>query len=162
LPFGDEIRPAGVEILPPSGETIRKNLADDAGAQAAEFRYDATHDIGIYTLRMLQGVSAKQIAYAVNVDPDESLPTKVKREDLEEMFAPAPLVFADNPDDLSETFKLLKQGRSLWGLFLTAVLVALVFETFVSNWLSPKPDDDAQLQALPPGMRRLAAGAKKG
>ncbi len=38
-----------------------------------------------------------------------------------------------NPDDLSGTFAALREGKSLWGLFLTAVLVALVFETFLSN-----------------------------
>ena len=38
------------------------------------------------------------------------------------------------------------------------MLVALVFETFISNQLSPKQDDDS-LKHVAPGMRRLA---KKG
>ncbi|MFH1919735.1 MAG: hypothetical protein ABIP48_07630, partial [Planctomycetota bacterium] len=55
-------------------------------------------------------------------------------------------------------FAWLREGTSLWELFLSAVLLALVFETFLSNQLSPKQDDD-ELKHVAPGMRRLA---KKG
>ena len=40
-------------------------------------------------------------------------------------------------------------------VILALVLVVLVFETFVSNRLTPTKDD-AAIQQLPPGMRRLA------
>ena len=54
---------------------------------------------------------------------------------IEERLGDTPLVFAENPDDLSSTFAWLREGKSLWELFLTGVLIALVFETFISNRL---------------------------
>lgn len=158
LPFRDEIRPVGVEVLPPSGETIRLRSEDEQGKPGQEFRYADTHQIGIYLLRLLEAVRPTQIAYSVNADPDEADPTKIEREELEKRFGRTPLVFADDPDDLSSTFAWLREGKSLWELFLAAVLIGLVFETFLSNRLSPKQQDD-QLQQVAPGMRRLA---KKG
>jgi hypothetical protein len=94
----------------------------------------------------------------VNVDPDESSAKKITREELETRFAGTPLIFAGDPEDLSETFTELKEGESLWEVFLGVVLLLLVFETFLANRLSPKKEDD-QFPDVPPGMRRLA---KKG
>ena len=106
-------------------------------------------------LRPMETADRKQIAYAVNIDPDESAPKKIPREELENRFGQTPLVFADDPDDLTATFAKLREGESLWEAFLAAVLIALVFETFVSNRLSSKREDNP-LQKVEPGMRRLA------
>ena len=160
--YEDQIRPLAVEVLPPSGATIRLKTEAEGATPAKEFRYADTHDVGIYVLRLLEAVRPTQLVYSVNIDPDEADPTKIEREKLEERFSPTPLVFAEDPDDLSSTFAWLREGTSLWGLFLSLVLVGLVFETLVSNWLSPKKEDD-QLQHVPPGMRRLARkGHEKG
>jgi len=159
IPFEEEIRPMGVEVLPPSGATIRLSIEpDEQGKLPDSFRYADTHDVGIYILRLLEAVRPTQFAYSVNVDPDEANPAKVAREELEKRFGRTPLVFAEDPDDLSSTFAWLREGTSLWGPFLWAVLIVLVFETFVSNQLSPKHEDD-ELKHVAPGMRRLA---KKG
>ena len=90
-----------------------------------------------------------------NVDPDEADPKKIDREELKRLFDPTPVVFAENPDDLSSTFAWLREGKSLWEVFLAAVLAFLVFETFLSNRLSPKQEEEQGPQP-PPGMRRLA------
>ena len=123
------------------------------------FRYANTHEIGIYLLRLLD-----------TVRPDADRPTrstaiptrptrrKSTREELQERLGQTPLVFAENPDDLSSTFALLREGKSLWGLFLAVVLIGLVFETFVSNRLSPKQEEQP-VEQPPPGMRRLAKKA---
>ena len=160
LQFDQQIRPSVVEVIPPSGATIRKSTTQQAagsGQQAAgsgqSFRYADTHDVGVYLLRLLEGVGPTQTAFSVNVDPEEADPTKIKREELEERFGETPLVFAEDPDDLSST--LDQEGKSLWELFLSCVLIALVLETFLSNRLSPKEEED-QLQHVPTGMRRLA------
>ena len=155
VPFDEETRPLGVEILPPSGATIRRKLEDEGGRRSQSFRFADTHDVGIYTLRMLEAVRPTQYAYSVNVDPDEADPTKISREELEERFGGTPLVFAEDPEDLSSTFAWLREGTSLWELFLGAVLIALVFETFISNQLTPKQEED-ELKHVAPGMRRLA------
>lgn len=159
IPFEGEIPPMGVEVLPPSGATIRLGLEpDEEGNRPDSFRYADTYDVGIYILRLLEAVRPTQFAYSVNVDPDEASPAKISREELENRFSGTPLVFAENPDDLSSTLAWLREGTGLWELFLSAVLVALVFETFISNQLSPKQEDD-ELKHVAPGMRRLA---KKG
>ena len=158
LNFEHEIPPREVEVIPPSGETIRLDVTsekNEKGQQVPVFRYRETYDVGIYQMRLLEAVSAKQFGYAVNVDPDEADPVKIKRDDLQELFGKTPLLFAANTDKLKNTFTLLRQGRSLWSLFLWVVLGFLVFETFLANFLSQKKDDDALAQ-LPPGMRRLA------
>jgi len=158
VPFEKDIRPMAVEVQPPSGATIRVPTVDKDGKQLAEFRYPDTFDVGIYLLRMLQSVRPVQIAYSVNLDPDESSPEKLDREELQKRFGKIGLLFAEDPDDLTSVFKLLREGRSLWGALLTAVLIGLVFETLISNTLTPKTDE-GDLQNVAPGMRRLA---KKG
>ncbi len=119
------------------------------------FRYSNTYEIGIYLLRLLGAARPTPIAYSVNCDTDEADPATIERQELQERFGRTPLVFAENPDDLSNTFAWLREGKSLWGLVLTAVLMGLVFETFISNRLSPKQEDQEAKQP-PPGMRRLA------
>jgi hypothetical protein len=124
-----------VEVIPPGGEVLRLK------ASSQEFRYDDTHQIGVYLLRLPEAVPPRQIACSVNFDPDEAEPAVVERSELEERFGRERLVFADNPDDLSGTFAWLREGKSLSGLFLTVVLFALVFETFLSNRFSPKQEE---------------------
>lgn len=158
LPLPDQSQPVGVELVPPSGETLRLKSEPAEDKIGQTFRYPSTFDIGIYLLRILNAVRSPQIAYSVNCDPDEADPATLGRQELQERLGETPLVFAENPEDLSSTFALLREGKSLWSAFLMAVLVALVLETFVSNRLSPKQDDQAAQQP-PPGMRRLA---KKG
>ena len=137
LQFAKAAAPLGVEVVPPSGEIVRLKTQTAPGKTGQEFRYAETYEIGVYLLRLLDAADAAQIAYSVNVDPAEADPAKIARADLEKLYT-APLLFAENPDDLSGTFKTLREGKSLWAFFLAAVLFVLVFETFLSNWLGPK------------------------
>ncbi len=153
MPVDDVSREVGVEVVPPSGETIRLTT-EDAGAGRQEFRYNDTHQVGVYRLRLLESARGRQIAYSVNFDSREADARKIERETLQARFGTTPVLFAD-PDKLSSTFDELRQGKSLWSMFLTGVLIVLVFETFVSNRLSPKKEEEEGPQP-PPGMRRLA------
>ena len=137
LDLPGEQRPLGVEIQPPSGETIRLKTQPASGKPGQVFRYADTPDVGIYLLRLIDAARPTQIAYAVNVDPDEAEPKKIDAEQLQRLLAPTPVVFAANPDDLSDTFTWLREGKSLWELFLAGVLLVLVFETFLANRWSP-------------------------
>ncbi len=154
LQFDEQNRPAHVEIVPPSGELERFETVDKQGQREKEFRYTKTYDPGIYTVRMLDAPRPSQVAVSVNIDPDEANTTKIERAELEKRFSPTPLVFAEDPEDLSSTFKLLHEGKSWWEVFLGLVLAVLVFETFVSNFFSPKQDEEQQLQQLGPYARR--------
>jgi len=153
ITFDDETRPLGIEVLPPSGATVRLKLVDDEGNRADSFRFADTHDVGIYTFRLLEAIRPTQYAYSVNFDPDEADLTKISREELARRLSQTPLVFADNPEDLSSTFDYLREGTSLWEVFLSAVLIALVFETFVSNRFSPRQNDGDLKHAVPDARR---------
>lgn len=142
-----------IEVQPPTGEVIRKNTEPEEGGKGQVFRYTDAQEIGIYMMRVMDAARPAQIAFAVNVDPDEANPAKLDHDELQERFGTTPLVFADDPDDLSSTFKWLREGKSLWGAFLTAVLLVLVFETLIANIMTPKQDEALQ-QQLPAYMRR--------
>jgi len=159
LQFPEQTEPIGVDVLPPAGGTLRLKTEGVAGQVGQTFRYPDTHETGVYVLQTMNGSRQKNLSYSVNLDPDEADPAKLEHEELEKLFSPTPVVFAENPDDLTSTFTMLREGKSLWGLFLTAVLVGLVCETFVSNCLSPKKEEQTDEHQPPPGMRRLA---KKG
>lgn len=137
IPFLGQIPPGVVEVTPPSGSLMRFNI----DPQSKEFRYSDTHQIGVYQFRLLASVRPVQKAFAINVDPDESDPTKIENATLEEAFSGIPVVFAENPEDLSQTFDFLRHGKSLAEFFLTLVLLGLVFETFISNWFSPRDEE---------------------
>jgi hypothetical protein len=158
LPLEGAARPSGMEILPPGGELIRRKTEDPQGQPLKTFRYDDTHQVGIYQLRLLAAGGTRQIGFVVNVDPDEADPAKIEPEELRVLFTPAPLIFAEDPDDLSGTFAWLREGTGLWEWFLTAVLIALVFEPLLANRLSPK-----QVETTPgdPTSQKLGAQHKK-
>ena len=151
IQFDEQNRPAHVEVVPPSGELDRFETVNKQGQREKEFRYPKTYDVGVYSVRMPDAVRPMQLAVSVNIDPSEANPRKIERAELERRFAPTPLWF---PEDLEDPIYPEKR-ESLWEAFLWAVLGVLVFETFISNWFSPKKEDE-QLQHLPPGMRRLA------
>lgn len=154
MQFDDRSRPVAVEIVPPSGARIQKENRDEQGNLGQVFRYADTHEVGIYLLNLQGGARPVQVPFSVNIDPDEANPAKLDRDKVPAYLGTTQVVFAEDPDDLTSTFKWLREGKSLWEWFLAGVLVFLVFETFLSNRLSPKQDDE--LQHLPPGMRRLA------
>ncbi len=154
LHFDEEARPIPVEVIPPSGTPYRLFTRGGENQKGQVFRYDDTHDVGFYLLRPLEGARTRPVAFSVNVDPDEAIPTQIDPKDLKDRLG-GEVLFADDPEDLAVTLQALREGTSLWTLFLSLVLAALVFEVFVSNRLSPDQEDE-QLQKIPPGLRRLA------
>ncbi|MGW8257446.1 MAG: hypothetical protein ACWGMZ_08180, partial [Thermoguttaceae bacterium] len=136
LEFVKQSKPVAVEVLPPSGEPIRGHAQNTADGKKQIFQYKDTHEIGVYRVRLMDEPRDATFGYAINSDPLEAEPAKIRRETLEKHLGKTPLMFAANPDDLSATFALLREGQSLWDFFLGAVLVCLVGETLISNWIS--------------------------
>jgi hypothetical protein len=142
----NETQPLGIEVVRPNHETLRMKTTDCKDDQNDDrketsgqiFRYDDTYETGVYWLRLLDAARPMQWAFSVNFDPDEPDPETIAHEELQSGFAPVPIVFAENPEDISSTFVWLREGKSLWTPFLVVVLVALVFETFLSNRLCSK------------------------
>jgi hypothetical protein len=122
-----------VEVVQPSGEVIRLHPHEGDGPA---LRYADTHDVGVYLFRAGPNLGAStrnQRAVAVNVDPAESDPAALSREELQARFRPRPLVYCESPDELSSTVHALREGTSLAEGFLAAVLVVLVLEAFLAN-----------------------------
>lgn len=155
LDFEEQSGPLKVEVVPPSGVRYELSPKAEPGQPGLVFRYTDTFDVGFYTLRPLGAAASRPVTFAVNVDPDEADPTRLPREELQQRLGQTDLVWAEDPDDLSGTFRLLHEGTNLWDYFLWAVLIVLVFETFVSNRLSPRTADEPVGDAVP-GPRRLA------
>ena len=138
LQFDKRSQPIGVEVVPPSGETIRLKTKQLEVKTGQTFRYADTHATGIYLVKPMEPTLLGRVAFSVNIDPDEAQSVTVDREDLKSRLGATTVIFADNPHDLGDTFDWLRQGRGLWEIFLFVVLLALIFETFLSNWFSPK------------------------
>ena len=153
LSLNNQSQPVQVEVVRPGNETIRLKTESREGGKGQEFRYPDTYDIGIYKVRVLDPAHPRETAFAVNFDPEEADPTTLDRQELQERFGPAKVVFAENPDDLSGTFAALREGRSLWSPLLMATLAALVLESFVSNRLggAKRPEDEVSPVPSPSG-----------
>jgi hypothetical protein len=130
-------RPTGVEVQPPSGALLRLPIEDRS---ATTFRFADTHDVGVYILRPLETRQSEEVAFSVNTDPAEANLKKIDRQELQARLAPSRLVWAEDPDDLAGTFRLMREGKSLWDVLLWAVLLALVGETFVANRVGTRPE----------------------
>jgi len=130
--------PAAVEVRTPTGQTLRLPTVPTPDGAGRALRLAETYEVGVYRFRPIEGAGGGPLACAVNVDPDESDPATISPEALRVHLGGAPVIFAENPDDLSSTFAELRQGRSLWDLFLAAVLVALVLESYLANRFTPK------------------------
>lgn len=140
LELEGEKQPIRVEIRPPGGGRI--GLDTEPGKKGQSLQYDKTQKIGNYLVSLPSAAKATEFAYSVNLDPAETVPSEdsveTRRAEFEKALSSTPVVFAEDPDDLSSTFEWLRQGTSLWQMFLTIVLIALVFETLISNYLGLK------------------------
>jgi hypothetical protein len=125
-------RPTGVEVQPPSGALVRLPVDERSGNS---FRFADTHQMGIYLVRLLKPGATEEVAFSVNVDAEEADAKKIEREELQTRFGTMPLVWAEDPDDLAGTFRLMREGKGLWDIFLWAVLIVLVGEGFFANRL---------------------------
>ena len=119
-----------VDVIRPSGEVVRIRKTDQ-GAEG--WRYDDTHETGVYLVRQVNRKPPKQMAFAVNIDPAESDPATVSQAELQARFGTRPMLFCDNLSELAVTIERLREGTSLWEWFLAAVLVFLVLEVFLAN-----------------------------
>jgi len=134
IPLGSgPARASEVEVIRPSGETIRLRGHDTDGPT---LNYADTHDVGVYLFRLGRSLSSRiqqQVAVAVNVDPGESDPATLSQKELQSRFGPHPLVYCETPADLRGAIHQLREGTNLSEGFLAAVLVVLVLEAFLAN-----------------------------
>jgi hypothetical protein len=123
-----------VEIVRPSGETVRLGAAaDQAGAGPTTIRYPDTHEVGVYQVTIATPERTRQRAVAANLDPAELDSTRISRTALETELRPRSFLFCSDPANLAEVVGQLREGKSLWDAFLIAVLIALLAEAYLAN-----------------------------
>jgi hypothetical protein len=129
LPEGQS-QAVDVDVVRPSGEIARVRNED---RNARSFRYEDTHEAGVYQVRLANRERPRTFAFAVNIDSAESDPATLTHEELERRFGRQPLIFCEDIANLSASIRRLREGKSLWEWFLAAVLVGLVLEAYVAN-----------------------------
>ena len=122
--------PHTVEVVNPAGETTRQDVED---SQGQPFRFADTHEAGVYAVCVSSPNRRRQMAFAMNMDPQEPSPEIMPAESLRQRLENTSLVFCSDLAELAATMRRLREGEGLLDLFLLAVLVALVAEAFVAN-----------------------------
>jgi hypothetical protein len=140
IPLTD-VPQATIEIRRPNGEVVRRTDEQQAG----QIRFADTHEPGIYQVNVVEGQVQRRAAWAVNLDARELSALRMPREQLVQRFGDRTLVFCERPDQLVETMRRLREGRSLWELFLFGVLLALVVESYLANRLTSRDEITAPL-----------------
>jgi hypothetical protein len=151
LPAGAES--AEVEITTPAGEILRVQAKNSGRG----FRYADTHEVGTYLFRLLNAKEARPLAFAVNGDPDESDAATLTAEELTRRLGREVLVYVENPEEVTSTVRRLREGESLWSLFLAAALACLMLEAYIANCRGRKPPG-----AEPPALAGRASRVRQG
>jgi hypothetical protein len=115
-------------------------------AEDSKFRCADTYEAGVYNISWRRGADEENTSVAVNYDPDEVDPVIVAQDKLSESFGNETLIFCEDPANIADTIRRLRQGESIWEIFLFAVLIALVAEVYVANRRVSK---DEQTEPLP-------------
>ena len=140
--FKDDDVPKTVEIIPPSGAVLRRELKRTTGGKPSNtFIFEETDQVGVYLLRPLDTARQMQIPFSVNLDGDELDTAALTEEEAKARFGNSPFVYTNAGDQMNTTFAQLKRGTSLWDMFLWSVLVALAVEAFVSNRFTQRKDE---------------------
>jgi hypothetical protein len=136
VPLPVQSGPVEIEATKPSGDVFRVTGTNTGGRG---LRYDDTHEVGIYLFRVLNAKTTKQVACAVNPDPDESDAATLSREELTQRLGAEVLVYCDDPEDVGGAVRRRREGQSLGPFLLIAVLVALMLESYFANCRGRKP-----------------------
>jgi hypothetical protein len=153
--------PGPVEIVRPSGETVRRSPEPP---NAPTFTLSDTFDPGVYLLKTTTSQPPRTLAFALNPDPAESLKSApIAPETLRKRFpARRPVEIVTSPDALTPTIRRLREGTPLRDPLLALVLAALVAESFLANRKRALPAADAPASTVataPPGRPQPPAPA---
>ncbi|MFW6171364.1 MAG: hypothetical protein ACODAD_12805, partial [Planctomycetota bacterium] len=134
----DEVK---VDIVQPDGQMVQISTSN---AETKRIRFDETHQVGVYEVRVHRGPETQKSAFAVNPDPDEFAPRRIEPKALERFLQPSKVFYCDDASRVSETIQTLRKGVELGGVFLLLVLAALVAEAYYANRRALGPRQLAQ------------------
>jgi hypothetical protein len=159
--FSERI-PDSMEILLPSGATLRRPVEVSTDSGEARFTFDETHQPGIYLLRP-QGLSrSRQRAFSVNPVSAEISGENLSIDQIENRFPETPFVYCAGVEQLEVTLSELREGTPLWDLFFLLLLLFLIFECFISNKLTTRREKEQTPDYASLLLRRSSSGRGSG
>ncbi len=153
--FPEAATPVTITLRRPDGaeETITTRPMPDSN----EAVYADTFTPGYYTYTAEGGVSRRG-AFVVNPDTSESDLARVSAEELEQHLAPAIVRVSSSIEEMEKLVAPLREGVHLRDLFIVAAIALAVFETVISNWISPRSEADRKPSLATEGAAEEVSG----
>ena len=117
LEFADQSQPVGVEVQPPSGETIRLNTEGEEGSSGQTFRYADTHQVGIYRLRPLAAGRSTPVAFFGERRPGRGRPEEARPGRTRKTIRPRAVGLRRRPGRSHKHLHPTPRGRGALGTF---------------------------------------------
>ncbi len=122
----------------PGGSDAALGPAEDGKAVL-----ECAREPGVYRFVSHDGMETRERLVAVNFDPAESDPERVKAEDLEPALKAENLVVTGDLDGIDDIIFEYRHGRELFLFFLVLALLAFIGECFLSNYLVGPAEEEA-------------------
>ncbi len=126
-----------IDIRRPDG--IEETISTAPTADTNEAVYTKTFKPGYYTYSTRGGV-ARSGAFVVNPDTAESNLERTDEDALDEHLSPSTVRVCSSIDEMQKLVTPLREGVHLRDLFILVTIIAALFETVVSNWVTPKTE----------------------
>ncbi len=151
--FPESAARVDIDVRRPDG--IEESVATAPTADDNAAVYAKTYTPGYYAYSTRGGASARG-AFVVNPDTAESDLTRIESGPIEEQLAPATVSICSSIADMQKLVTPLREGVHLRDLFVFIAITIAVFETIISNWITPKHDTKTQ-PTLPPAEKPASA-----
>jgi len=144
--FPETAEPVNVDISRPDG--TEESVATAPTADANEAAYTKTFMPGYYAYST-RGAVEKRGAFVVNPDTAESDLTRIESKKVAGVLAPAHVDVCSSIADMETRMTRLREGVPLRDLFVFIAITVAVFETVISNWVTPKQETQKQPTLAP-------------
>jgi len=151
--FPESAARVDIDVRRPDG--IEESVATAPTADDNEAVYAKTFTPGYYAYSTRGGTNAHG-AFVVNPDTAESDLTRIESGPIEEQLAPATVSICSSIADMQKLVTPLREGVHLRDLFVFIAITIAVFETIISNSITPKHDAKRQ-PTLPPAEEPASA-----
>jgi len=139
--FPESATKVDIDIRRPDG--VEESIATKPTADKNEAVYAKTFKPGYYAYAARGGADARG-AFVVNPDTAESNLMRIESEKLTEQLAPANVNVCSSIEDMQKLVTPLREGVHTRDLFIFIAIAAAVFETIISNWITPKHETKKQ------------------
>ena len=122
---------AVLEVIAPDGSRLMPGI--DRGATQVRITLDGRPDPGVYRVVAGSGGDAAIDAFSVNLDPLETAPAQISREELTRRLEGYNVVFVDGEEPLTAAVNQIRYGTEIRPAFLWAVAALFFLEMLVAR-----------------------------